>query len=63
MLLGFLIWVWALIHMLTNQSLQGTDKIVWVLVIIFLNVLGAILYFLLSPTMRLASPSIPTPPK
>lgn len=63
MLLGFLIWVLALIHMLTNQSIQGTDKIVWALVIIFLNVLGAILYFLLSPTLRLSSPSIPIPPK
>jgi hypothetical protein len=53
MLLGFFIWIWALIHMLTNQKIQGTDKIVWAIVIVFLNVLGAILYFLISPFVRL----------
>ena len=53
MILGFVIWIWALIHMLTNQRIQGTDKIVWAIVIVFLNVLGAILYFLISPFVRL----------
>jgi heme/copper-type cytochrome/quinol oxidase subunit 2 len=51
--LGFIIWIWALVHMLTNTQLQGTDKIVWAIVIVFLNVLGAILYFVLSPGLRL----------
>lgn len=50
--LGFIIWIWALVHMLTNTKLQGTDKIVWAIVIVFLNVLGAILYFVLSPALR-----------
>jgi len=52
-ILGFIISVWALVHMLTNQSIQGNDKIVWAIVIIFLNALGAILYFLISPSARL----------
>jgi hypothetical protein len=51
-ILGFVIWVWALVHMLTNQAIQGTDKIVWALVVIFLNALGAILYFILSPSVK-----------
>ena len=51
--LGFLIWIWALIHMLTSRRIQGTDKIVWAIVIVFLNILGAILYFVLSPVVRL----------
>ena len=51
--LGFIIWIWALVHMLTNNTLQGTDKIVWAIVIVFLSVLGAILYFLVSPSIRL----------
>jgi hypothetical protein len=53
MILGFFIWILALIHMLTNQKIQGTDKIVWAIVIVFLNVLGAILYFLISSFVRL----------
>ena len=34
-----------LIHAITNKGLNGTEKIVWVLVIIFLYVLGALIYF------------------
>lgn len=51
-ILGFIIWIWALIHMLTNQCIQGTDKIVWVIVIVFLNVLGAVLYFCIGPSAK-----------
>ena len=53
---GFLIWIWALVHMLTNQALQGTDKIVWTIVIVFLNILGAILYFLVAPVVKIGTP-------
>ncbi len=34
-----------LVDCLQNPSLQGNDKIVWVLVILFLHVLGALIYF------------------
>ncbi|HEY5792545.1 MAG TPA: PLDc N-terminal domain-containing protein [Chthoniobacterales bacterium] len=49
---GFILWISALIHMLMNRSLVGNDKIVWVLVIIFLNALGALLYFILLPFIQ-----------
>jgi hypothetical protein len=38
-----------LVHCLTNKALQGNDKIVWILVVILLNALGAVLYFFLAP--------------
>lgn len=38
-------WIWMLIDCLQNPSLQGSEKIVWVLVILFLHVLGALIYF------------------
>jgi hypothetical protein len=38
-------WIWMLIHAITNNGLSGTEKIVWVLVIIFLHFLGALIYF------------------
>ncbi|HVM47439.1 MAG TPA: PLDc N-terminal domain-containing protein [Candidatus Acidoferrum sp.] len=38
-------WIWMLIHAITNEGLSGTEKIVWVLVIIFLHFLGALIYF------------------
>jgi len=44
-LAGFLFWLWMLIHAITNKGLQDAEKIVWVLVIIFLPFLGSIIYF------------------
>jgi hypothetical protein len=46
--LGFF-WLWMLIDCLANQS---EDKLVWFLVIFFLNLLGAFLYYLLARKKR-----------
>ena len=35
-LAGFAFWLWMLIHAITNKGLGDGEKIVWVLVIIFL---------------------------
>jgi hypothetical protein len=43
----FVFWIWMLIHAIGNKGLSDTEKIIWVLVIIFLHALGALLYFLL----------------
>jgi hypothetical protein len=40
-----LFWLWMLIHAITNKGLPDGEKIVWVLVVIFLPMLGSILYF------------------
>jgi len=44
-LAGFIFWLWMLIHAITNKGVQDGEKIVWVLVIIFLPFLGSIIYF------------------
>jgi hypothetical protein len=44
-ILYFIFWIWMLIDCLTNQRLQGTEKLIWALVIFFLHVLGPLLYF------------------
>ncbi len=41
-------WLWMLIDSITNAALNGTEKLIWVLVILFTHILGAILYFLLA---------------
>lgn len=37
-------WLWMLIDCLMREF-NGSDKIVWVLVIIFLSIIGALIYF------------------
>lgn len=46
-LLIFAFWIWMLIHAITNKGLTDTEKIIWVLVVIFLHFIGALLYFFL----------------
>ncbi|HAY42715.1 MAG TPA: hypothetical protein DCY59_03830 [Micrococcaceae bacterium] len=38
------LWLWALIDCIRNEPATGNDKIIWLLVIIFLGFIGAILY-------------------
>jgi len=37
-------WLWMVIDVLTSD-MAGTEKLIWALVVIFLHLLGAILYF------------------
>lgn len=41
-----LIWVYSLIDLLKSNR---KDKVVWILVLVFLNVLGVVLYWVLKP--------------
>jgi hypothetical protein len=41
----FLFWLWMLIHAITNKGLADMEKIVWVLVVIFLPFIGSLIYF------------------
>ena len=38
-------WIWMLIDAIQNPALDGTMRIVWVLVILFTHILGALVYF------------------
>jgi hypothetical protein len=38
-------WIWMLIDAIKNPRLDGTERVVWVLVILFLHFLGALIYF------------------
>jgi len=44
-LIVLIFWLWMLVHAITNKGLSDGERIVWVIVIIFLPFLGALLYF------------------
>ena len=46
-LIASIFWLWMLIDAILNPRLRGATKLVWVLVVLFLHVLGAILYFVI----------------
>ena len=44
-LVCFVFWIWMLIDAIRNPSLVGNQRIVWVLVIIFIPCIGPLLYY------------------
>lgn len=46
----FALWLYALISAIKNERLDPTMRIVWVLVIILVNGLGALIYLLVAPS-------------
>ncbi|MFT2009164.1 PLD nuclease N-terminal domain-containing protein [Pontibacter sp. 13R65] len=42
-----MLWLWALVDLLKSDFKNQTNKLVWAVVIIFLPVLGALLYLLI----------------
>ncbi len=55
-------WIWMLIHALTNNGLTGSEKIAWVLVIVFVQIIGAIIYFFVGRTKAGLPPPGPIRP-
>jgi hypothetical protein len=52
-ILGTVFWIWMLIDCASNESSQGNDKVVWILVIALTHFLGAAIYFLVRRPQRM----------
>ena len=44
--LGFVLWVWALIDMVRNSRESNEPLALWILIILFFPIVGSIIYFL-----------------
>jgi hypothetical protein len=45
MALATIFWIWVLIDCLTKESSEGNDKVAWVLFILFVPLIGALIYY------------------
>jgi hypothetical protein len=52
-LLGSAAWIWALFDCLFHEPTQGNEKLIWIIVIVFTHVVGAILYLLVRRPRRM----------
>jgi hypothetical protein len=43
---GLIFWIWALNDCIAHEASTGNDKVVWVLLILFLHFFGALAYVL-----------------
>jgi peptidoglycan/LPS O-acetylase OafA/YrhL len=44
-LLGTAFWVWMLVDCAMNEPSDSNDKIVWILILVFTGIIGAVLYY------------------
>jgi len=48
----FAFWIWMLIDAIQNKGLTDGEKICWVLAVVFLHIIGALLYFFIARPKR-----------
>lgn len=52
-LLCLVLWIWALVDIVNARFREDLTKIVWVLIVIFLPVVGTILYYVIGRQQKL----------
>ena len=57
-MLGIGFWLWMISDCLGNEALSGVHRMAWLLVVIFLPVVGGVLYFLLAKGGRGSRPLV-----
>jgi hypothetical protein len=50
--LGF--WIWMLVDCIQNEPSEGNDRLIWVLVIVLTNWIGALIYLIVRRPQRRA---------
>ena len=48
-------WIWMLIDCATNEPDTGNNKVVWIIIIVFAHIIGAILYYVVRRDQRIAA--------
>ena len=43
-LLAMAFWIWMLVECATKESGSGNEKLIWVLILLFTHLLGALIY-------------------
>ncbi|MCX6074055.1 MAG: SHOCT domain-containing protein [Campylobacterales bacterium] len=52
----FLIWIWAMIDIITSKFKEDLMQIIWLLVVFFLPFIGVLLYLLIGRMMKQMPP-------
>ncbi len=55
LLIPFGIWLYTIIHIITSRYKESSDRVVWLLVVLFLPVIGILLYILFGRRQLLRS--------
>ncbi len=50
---GTIFWIWSIVDCVTNEPSEGNDKIIWILVLIFTNWIGMLIYIFVRRPQRI----------
>ena len=53
-LAGLAFWIWMIVDCARNETSEGSQKVIWILVILLANLLGALIYFFVRKLPRRA---------
>ena len=59
-LAAFAFWLWMLIDVITKCPSEENKKVIWILVVIFTGIIGAIVYYFVQRPKNLPSGPPPT---
>jgi hypothetical protein len=45
-------WIWMIVDCAKNKALKDNDRLIWILVVVLTNWLGALIYFFAGRTKR-----------
>ncbi|MBZ5492757.1 MAG: PLD nuclease N-terminal domain-containing protein [Acidobacteriia bacterium] len=51
---ALIFWIWMIVECATKEPSQGNDKIVWIVIIVFAQVIGALIYYFVRRPQRIA---------
>jgi hypothetical protein len=49
----FIFWLYTLVDCVTKESSEGNDKLVWTLIILFVPLIGSLLYYFMRRPERI----------
>ena len=50
---GTILWIWMIIDCATNESAEGDERLIWILIIVLTHWIGALIYFLVRRPKRI----------
>ena len=53
-ILGFAFWTWMIVDCVTNEPREGNEKLIWIVIILFTNIIGAMIYYFVRRPQRWA---------
>ena len=52
-IVGSIFWIWMLIDCITKETDQNNQRLIWILLIVFLGIIGALLYLIIRRQQRM----------